>query len=97
MKNKIPYIGAALSVVAVLLFFYPLMQEVALGLKLQIAAMLWFLVVASVLFCGNLVAITSKVKKSDASWKHYAIANGIIALCFALTISAVQTGHLLTA
>ena len=96
MKKKIPYIGAALSIVAVLLFFYPLIQDVADGLTLQIAAMLWFLVVASILFCGNLIAITLKVKNSDSSWKHYAIANGIIVICFALTIGAVQTGHLLT-
>jgi hypothetical protein len=88
-----PYWGAGLSVIAIMLFFSPWIIDLADPLGPQILSMYWFLFGASVIFCGNLVAIILMVKK-NRSWNHYAISNGIIAICFVAIMVLANTGYL---
>jgi hypothetical protein len=94
MKYIKSYWGAGLSVIAVALFFFPWVIDPSDWLGVQIASLLWFLFAASVIFFVNLVVIVLMVKKKNPSWKHYAISNGIMVMCFAVTYIAANSGCL---
>mgnify|MGYP007068269335 CR=1 FL=1 len=79
---------------AVVLFFFPEIITSEDWLGVQIASLLWFLFVASIIFCVNLVVIILMAKKKNHRWKHYAISDGIIILCFVIAIIGANSGYL---
>lgn len=96
MKLISAYWGAALSLLAVVAYFAPWIIEPRDGLGLHLLAMGWFVCIASITFLVNFIIMIKMIRRGHQGWKHFAIADGVILICFSIVFLSAQSGYMVT-
>jgi len=100
MNDKMMFIKAywssAFSTMALVAYFSPWYADPNAALGYSLMGCFWFFLVGWIIMLLNLVFMVLKLKKKDATWKHYAISDAIILITYIALFWGIGKGYLLT-